>query len=497
MVPLLLAIIGVVLLVLLIVMFVLARIKVAGPNEAFIVTGRKGQAVKASDGSTVTDLSGQKVVMGAAVFVLPVVQRLHTLSLSSREIPVSVGGAVSKQGIRCDADAVAIVKVGGTAEMIRPAAQRFLHQQDRIEAFTGQVLAGALRSVIGRLTVEEIIRDRAAFAAHVAEEAERALTHQGLVLDAFQLEDIRAAGTYLQDLGRPEAARVSKAAAIAEAQARQTAEEERMRAEEAIAQAERNLSLKRAEMQAEVDAANARSAAAGPLVEAERQQAVLSEQQKVADRNTELKQRQLDAEVRKPADAARYKAEQEAEASRNAAVFKADADRQATIAAAQAQAEQARLMGEGERARRAALADAVERDGTAEAAATLARGQAEAAAILARGQAEAEAMSAKADAFDRYGQAAVLDLVVRVLPEVVKQAAAPMGAIDKMTVISTDGATALTRSVAATVAQGLQLGTDMTGIDLPALLAKLGGVTDDGKPDARRRDTPRTPEVQR
>ena len=169
MVPLLLAIIGVVLLVLLIVMFVLARIKVAGPNEAFIVTGRKGQAVKASDGSTVTDLSGQKVVMGAAVFVLPVVQRLHTLSLSSREIPVSVGGAVSKQGIRCDADAVAIVKVGGTAEMIRPAAQRFLHQQDRIEAFTGQVLAGALRSVIGRLTVEEIIRDRAAFAAHVAE----------------------------------------------------------------------------------------------------------------------------------------------------------------------------------------------------------------------------------------------------------------------------------------------------------------------------------------
>ena len=97
---------------------------------------------------------------------------------------------------------MAIVKVGGTAEMIRPAAQRFLHQQDRIEAFTGQVLAGALRSVIGRLTVEEIIRDRAAFAAHVAEEAERALTHQGLVLDAFQLEDIRAAGTYLQDLGR-------------------------------------------------------------------------------------------------------------------------------------------------------------------------------------------------------------------------------------------------------------------------------------------------------
>jgi len=153
MTPLLVAIIGAVVLVLLIVMFVLSRIKVAGPNEAFIVTGRKGRAITAADGSTVTDLSGQKVVMGASVFVMPVVQRLYKLDLSSREIPVSVSGAVSAQGIRCDADAVAIVKVGGTADMIRPAAQRFLHQQDRIEMFTGQVLSGALRSVVGRLTV--------------------------------------------------------------------------------------------------------------------------------------------------------------------------------------------------------------------------------------------------------------------------------------------------------------------------------------------------------
>src|SRR3954470_5280127 len=418
-------------------MFVLSRINVAGPNEAFIVTGRKGRSVKAADGSMTIDLSGQKVVMGASVFVSPVVQRLYRLDLSSREIPVSVDGAVSQQGIRCDADAVAIVKVGGTAEMIRPAAQRFLHQQDRIEAFTGQVLAGALRAVIGRLTVEEIIRDRAAFAAHVAEEAERALTHQGLVLDAFQLEDIRTAGTYLQDLGRPEAARVLKAAAIAEAQARQTAEQERMKAEEAIAESARNLSLKQASVQAEIDAAKARSAAAGPLAQAERQQAILSEQEKVAQRNAELKERELDTEGRKPADAARYRVEQEAEAARNAAVLRADAERQATIAAAQASAEQARLIGDGERARRAALADAdaiegakqgkaeqsrrsaiaeaVEREAIAEQRRRTALGEGvqregapEAAAIEARGHAEAEAMQAKAEAFERYGEAAVL-----------------------------------------------------------------------------------------
>ncbi|GGM82890.1 flotillin family protein [Dactylosporangium sucinum] len=440
MTPLVIAVGGLAVLAVLVVASVLARVRVAGPNEAFIVTGRKGHPVTAADGSVTTDLSGQKVVMGAAVFVLPVVQRLHVLDLSSREIPVQVTAAVSKQGIRCDADAVAIVKVGGTAEMIRPAAQRFLHQQDRIEAFTAQVLAGALRSVVGRLTVEEIIRDRAGFAAHVAEEAERTLTHQGLVLDVFQLEDIRTAGTYLEDLGRPEAARVHKAAAIAEAQARQNAEQERMRAEEAIAEAERNLAVKKATVQAEIDAANARSASAGPIAQAETEQSVLAERQKVAEQAAELRQRQLDVEVRRPADAARYQVEQEAEA---------------------------------ERARRGAAAEAVRLEAAAEAQAILARGEAEAAALRARGEAEAAAMRAKAEAFGGYGQAAVLDLLVRVLPEVVDAASRPIGEIDAMTVISTDGASALTKSVASNVAQGLQLGSDLTGIDLRALLAGL------------------------
>src|SRR5215475_5880764 len=309
--------------------------------------------------------------------------------------------------------------------------------------------------------------------------------HQGLVLDAFQIEDIRTAGSYLQDLGRPEAARVLKAAAIAEAQARQNAEQERMRAEEAIAEAERNLALKRAAVQAEIDTATAKSAAAGPLAQAEHQQAILTEQQKVAERKAELKQRELDTEVRKPADAQRYKIEQEAEAARNAAVLRADAERQATIAAAQAAAEQARLIGEGERARRAALAEAAAIEGakqgeaeqrrrTAIADAVEREGAADATAIEARGQAEAEAMRAKADAFAQYGDAAVLDLLVRVLPQVVAAAAQPISAIDKMTVISTDGASSLTKSVANNVASGLQLGSDLTGIDLAALMARLG-----------------------
>ncbi|MCL6739526.1 flotillin family protein, partial [Streptomyces neyagawaensis] len=100
---------------------------------------------------------------------------------------------------------VAIVKVGGSEDSIRAAAQRFLMQQDGIVGFTQEVLSGALRAIVGRMSVEDVIRDRAAFAGQVAEEAEASLSGQGLVLDAFQIQDITTEGSYLEDLGRPEA----------------------------------------------------------------------------------------------------------------------------------------------------------------------------------------------------------------------------------------------------------------------------------------------------
>ena len=455
------AIIGSVVLLLLVGMLLIRRVKVAGPNEAFIITGRKGKAVKNPEtGLVSTDMSGQKVVMGASVFVLPFVQRLHIMDLSSRRIPVGIRGALSAQGIKCDCDGVAIVKIGGNEDAIRAGAQRFLDQQDGIETFTQEVLAGALRAIVGRLTIQEIIRDRAAFASAVAEEAETSLTNQGLSLDTFQLQDIQTEGNYLADLGRPEAARVQMEAAIAEAKARQAAEEERIRAEEQIAIANRTLALKQAEIQAETDAAQATAAAAGPLAQAAQDQTVLAEQEKVAVRAAALKERELDTQVRKPADAERYRIEQQAQASKNATIAAAEAERQATIAGAQAQAEQARLVGEGERARRGALADALRLEGDAEAA-----------AIQARGGAEAQALSAKAEAFRHFDEAAVLDLLVKVLPDIVRAASEPVGSIDKLTVISTDGASALSKAVATNVTQGLQIGSDLMGIDLSRLLA--------------------------
>ncbi len=212
-------VVGGVVLLLLVALLIVSRVKVAGPNEAFIITGRKGKGPvrNPETGEVSTDLSGQKVVMGASVFVLPFVQKLGSLDLSSRRIPVGIRGAVSAQGIKCDLEGVAIVKVGGNEDAIRASAQRFMNQQQGIDTFTQEVLAGSLRAIVGRLTVDEIIKDRAAFASAVAEEAETSLTNQGLALDTFQLQDIQAEGSYLADLGRPEAARVEKEAPIAEA----------------------------------------------------------------------------------------------------------------------------------------------------------------------------------------------------------------------------------------------------------------------------------------
>lgn len=484
-------VIGLVVLLALIGIMIVTRYKVAGPNEAYIITGRRGKEVTdAATGAVSTDLSGQKVVMGGGVFVLPFVQRLHVLDLSSRRIMVQIRGAVSGQGVKLNLDGVAIVKVGGHEDSIRAAAQRFLTQQEEIETFTQETLAGALRSIVGSLSVEQIIRDRAAFAQRVADESEASLTGQGLVLDTFQIQDITDDGTYLTDLGRPEAARVGQIAAVAEAAARQAAEQSRLAAEQQIAIANRELVLKNAEIRAETDAAAAQAAAAGPLAQADRDQAILAEQEKVATRQAALKDRQLDTEVRKPADAERYRVEQQAQASRNSAILQAEARKAALIAEAEADAEKARLIGVGDKSRRSALAEAEAIEGArrgeaekarriAEADAVRAEGDAKAASILATGQAEAEAMNKRADAYARYNEAAVLEMLVNVLPQVAREVAAPMSAIDKLTVISTDGAGEVPKQVTSNVVQVLEMLKNTTGVDFGKLVAKYAGGDDE------------------
>ncbi len=169
----------------------------------------------------------------------------------------------------------------------------------------------------------------------------------------------------------------------------------------------------------------------------------------------------------------------------------AEAARISAIEAAQAKAEESRLVGAGERQRREELAKAAEIEGRAEGAAEQARreaiaaavraeGDADASAILAKGEAEAEAMAKKATAYEQYGEAAIIDLLARMLPDVIREASAPMAGIDKMTVISTEGASGVTRQVAGNVTQGMQLASDLVGVDLGALFSRLaGGVISD------------------
>jgi len=382
----------------------LSRYEVGGPNEALVVSGRRGD----------------RVVLGGTTFVWPFLQRLQVMDLSARRIPVGVRGALSATGIRCDLEGVAVVKVAGTEEGVRAAAQRFLDQQEGITQFTQEVLAGSLRAVLGRTPVDQLVGDRAGTAAEVARDAQRALGNQGLALDTFQLLDIAVEGDYLTDLGRAEAARVHRDGVIAESRARQQSEQERLLAEEAIAISQRQLALKQAEIRAQVDAAQADAEVAGALTRAGREHDVLAERERAAERRAGVRDRELDAEVRKPADAERYRVEQAAHAARNAALLRADADKAATLARAEADAERLRLTGE-----------------------------AESSGILARGEAEAEVRRRHAEVMRAYGDDATLELVVGILPEVVRGMTEPRA-----------------------IEQGIDLGSELTGVDIRALLRR-------------------------
>jgi flotillin len=462
------AIAGIAVLVVLLISTIVTRYKVAGPNEAFIITGRRDKGSK--------DNTGQRVIVGGGTFVIPFVQSLARMPLSSTQIALQVHKAPSSQGISLNVVGVAVVKIGGDEEHIRAAAQRFLGQPDAIQSFTTEVLEGELRAIVGTLSVEQIIQDRGTFASKVAEAAEASLSVQGLILDSFTIKDVSDAdGTYLRDLGRPEAAKIKQAADIAEAESRQVSEQKRLAAEEQVAIAARTLALKQAEIQVETDTALAQASAAGPLAKAARDQEILAEQAKVAERQADVKEKQLEIDVRKPADAERYRVEQEAEASRNATVSQAEgsraakvanaeAEKAARIAAAEATAVEGEKTGQAEKSRRALVAEAVQLEGEAEAAAT-----------KAVGEAEAAAMSAKSAAYKEYGEAAILELMVNKLPEVARELAAPMGNIDKLTVVSTDGASALPKALASNMTQVMDLFKTVTGQDLTQLVAGAAG----------------------
>lgn len=460
---------------------VASRYKIAKTTEAIIVTGRSKKdrvvTTTGTDGSSksvsTTDLSGQRVVIGGGIFVLPFVQQHEKISLKSQSIEVKISSVPSADGILLNVEGVAIIKIGGTQEAVRLAAQRFGGNLDEIKLQTVETMSGALRGIVGKMTVREIIGDREAFAQEAISIAQDTLTNQGLALDTFQIRNIVDETDYLVNLGRPEAAEVEKRALIAEADAEQIAEQKSITVKTNIALANRELALKQADILAETDKKAAEAAAAKPLETAQQQQRILEEARKVEEQKALVEEKRLEATVKKKADADRYETEQAAEAKKTSSILAAQAEQESTIARAKAKAEQDALVGQGKVALAEADAKSQEAEArgrlalaTAEAEGIRAKGLAEADATLAKGNAEAESMEKRAEAFKQYGEAAILETVIKVLPEIAKPFAEGYANVGNLSIIDSNGTAKLGQSIAENIAQVKEVVRVTTGFDL-------------------------------
>jgi uncharacterized membrane protein YqiK len=251
--------------------------------------------------------------------------RVYTLTLAMQESEVAEE-CVTKQGIALQCRAVIAFKVGDDFESIANAARRFLEDQDRMSILTGRIFAGHLRSIIGSMTVEEIIRERQRLAEEVLDASKPEMEKIGLVVDSLQIQSIDDRGSgYIAALAAPHQAAVQRDAHIAEAQAEQLAAQARQESLRNQAEYERQTAVTQAGYKAEVDRAQASAAAAGPLATAEAQKAVLEAQAQLAVRNAELKEKELVASVQKPAEAEAFRIRTLAEAESDRTRLQAEA----------------------------------------------------------------------------------------------------------------------------------------------------------------------------
>jgi flotillin len=434
------------------IMFIRAY-RVAAPNEALVITGRA--PAKKGD----IDLeAGARIVVGGRAIVRPLFDRAHVLSLSSRQIQVEVEG-YSLNGIFLRLKGVAQIKVGEQMGDIRTAAQRFLDQQDSIESYCQEILSGTLRAVVGTLSVEQVLRDRASFASQVQDDAAGSMNNQGLVIDTFQIISVEDDSDYLRDLGRPEAALVAKKARIAESESMRESTEAENRDRQQVAESQKALDLRNAEIQRETAVQRAAAEAAEELAKREQEQRILAEAQKIADQKNELRERELIAEVRKPADAQQYEAERRADAER----YKREQAAQASLTESENKARAFEIDAQ-------AQARAVAERGRAEADAVKASGTAEASAIAEKGKAEAEAVLASAEAYKQFNQAAVLSQILEALPKIAHEVSAPYSNIESLSVVSSDGEAKLSKNIATGMRETIDLLKSTTGLDLGEFL---------------------------
>ncbi|MFE2031756.1 SPFH domain-containing protein [Streptomyces scopuliridis] len=301
---------------------------VPAPNEAMLISGSKRQAQDTQF----------RIVTGHGSFVMPIKQKARMLSLALREAEI-VEDCVTQQGIRLRVRAVSVFKVGDDAVSIANAARRFLTEQEHMEELVGRIFAGHLRSIVGGLTVEQIIRERDRVAQEVKQGSHTEMEKLGIVVDALQIQEIEDTTGYINNLAAPHAAAVASQARIAQAKADQEASEREQQAAALKAEYERDTAIKRAGFLAETEQVKARAAQAGPLAEARASQDTIEQQTALAERQARLAAQRLEAEVRRPADAEAYRQRTLAEAARDRAKFEADGNAYSERAVAQAQAD--------------------------------------------------------------------------------------------------------------------------------------------------------------
>src|ERR1700744_3372539 len=281
--------------------------RVPAPDEAMLISGGR-HGMKGSP---------FRVVIGHGAFVTPITRKVRYLTLSMQEAEVAEQ-CVTKQGIALNVRAVIAFKVGNDPESIVNAGQRFLSDQSQMAILTGRIFAGHLRSIIGSMTVEEIVTERQKLATEVLDGSKEEMAKIGLSVDALQIQSIDDGDLgYIAAMSAPHTAAIQRQAQIAQSQARQAAAEAEQQSLRQQAEYGRQTAIVQAQYKAEVDKAQADAAQAGPLAAAQAQREVLRAQTELAERAAELRQQQLVAEVVKPA---------EAEAEKTRILAKADAE---------------------------------------------------------------------------------------------------------------------------------------------------------------------------
>jgi flotillin len=458
-----------------------SRYTKVGPNQVLVISGRKHRMTD-PDG-TMHDV-GFRIVKGGGVFVWPVYEKVDILSLELLTIDVQTPEVYTSKGVPVRVDGVAQIKVKGDDISISTAAEQFLSKgTEDIKNIAMQTLEGHLRAILGTMTVEDIYQNRDAFAAKVQEVAAGDMANMGLQIVSFTIRDIRDNQGYLEALGKPRIAQVKRDAQIAQAeadrdamirssQAQQAGQEAKFVADTKIAEAQRNYQSNVAQYQASVNQKKAEADLAydlqkyktGQLVKAEEVQVNIIEKQKQIELQQQeilRKQRELEATIQKPADAERYRVETLA----NATKFQLE-----TEAAGAASASKAKGF---------AAADVAKATGIAEAEANKARGLAEASIIEAQGKATAEAMRMKAESFKEYNEAAVVEMIIRILPEVAGKISEPLSKTEKMVIINSGngtgggGASKLTGDITQIVSQLPPVIESLTGIKFEKLLEQV------------------------